>query len=211
MACSRGMLQRSNQQMASPSPTRRAPPHGPVDAGFSQDMSLHHEQALLLSRLVIAHGTPRLRPVAEAIINQQLKEIGYMQGWLMLWGEPRLSASDDMKWAREAYVRSQQREPAYDQLIESCVKDKAMPGLASPEEIEAFEKLRSPDAVDQTYLTLMIRHHQGAIIMARFASDHAESSVVRAFARSMGAEQQNEIRQMATMLRSLSQPDHHIS
>ena len=165
----------------------------PVDIGFAQDMSLHHEQALTMAQMALDKGSPRVRQLAQGIINQQLKEIGYLQGWLMLWQAPGIAANDEMRWMRDAYARSPRREPAYDRFIESCVPGQGMPGLATSAELEALAAQPAPDAFDAHFLALMVRHHQGALTMARFASEYAELDAVRGFARAVVAEQQQEM------------------
>lgn len=175
---------------------------GPVNIGFAQDMSLHHEQALYMARLALVHGTPRVRAMAEGIVNQQLKEIGYMQGWLLLWDAPSASDSDDMRWMRQAYTAARTHDPVYEQFIESCLKGEGMPGMARPHELEDLAALRE-DAFDSAFLAMMIRHHQGALVMARFAAEYAESAAVQGFARTMAAEQRREMGQMMTLLTAL--------
>ncbi|MDI1257747.1 DUF305 domain-containing protein [Aquabacterium sp.] len=190
---------------AANAPTETAPAHlahGPVDIGFAQDMSVHHEQALTMARMALAQGSPQVRLLAQGIINQQLKEIGYLQGWLMLWNAPSVADSGEMTWMRTAYAQARQRVPAYDQFIESCAQGQGMPGLATPVELEALEALSLPDQFDRTFLALMIRHHQGAIVMAQFTSEHAASDMVRGFAKAIAAEQLQEMSQMLTLLRA---------
>ena len=173
---------------------------GPVDVGFAQDMSVHHEQALTMANLALVRGSPRVRQLAQGIVNQQLKEIGYMQGWLMLWQSPGIAPTDEMRWMQDAYKRSMHRDPVYEQFIDNCIKGRGMPGLATPLELEALAAASLADAFDAKFLALMIRHHQGAVVMARFASEHAEQELVRGFARAIAAEQQQEMGQMMRWL-----------
>lgn len=174
---------------------------GPVDIGFAQDMSLHHEQALTMARLALVRASPRVKALAQGIVDQQLKEIGTLQGWLMLWGRASVADTDEMLWMKEAYARSSRRDPAYDQFIESCVKGAGMPGLASAEELASLEAMAGSTArFDQAFLSLMVRHHQGAVLMARFAAEHAALEVVKGVARAMAAEQRQEMATMLTLL-----------
>lgn len=183
--------------------TTPAPP-GPVDVGFAQDMSLHHEQALVMARLALAQGSPRVRTLAQGIVNQQLREIGTLQGWLMLWEQPALSPRDDMQWMRDAYARSTRRDASYDRFIENCLRSQGMPGQATPEELQALEDSPGAEAFDIAFLRLMIRHHQGAVVMARFTAEHAASGVVQGVARAIAAEQQQELGRMAVWLRGMA-------
>lgn len=165
-------------------------------------MSLHHEQALAMARLAITRGSPRLRAMAQGIIDQQLRELGLMQGWLMLWDAPMLSGREDMAWMRKAYARSKLRDATYDQFIESCLRGEGMPGMATSDQMEALAELSTQATFDQAFLVLMVHHHQSAVVMARFAAQHAQLDVVRGLAQSMAAEQQQEMGQMVVWLRS---------
>lgn len=175
---------------------------GPVDIGFAQDMSVHHEQALTMANLALTRASPRVRLLAQGIVTQQLKEIGYMQGWLLLWRAPGMAATDEMRWMREAYAHAARRDTAYEQFIDSCAQGRGMPGMASPQELESLASEASPVAFDAAFLSLMVRHHQGAVVMARFTSEHAQLDLVRGFARAMAAEQQQEMARMLSWLRS---------
>ena len=66
---------------------------GPVDIGFAQFMSLHHQQAIGMSQLMVDR-----KPVgmAHAIAYTQLEELGQMRGWLLLWDKPLQPASRSM-------------------------------------------------------------------------------------------------------------------
>ncbi len=173
----------------------------PVDIGFAQDMSLHHEQALTMARMALSRASLRVQGLAQVIVDQQLRELGAMQGWLMLWDAPPMAERDDMAWMRDAYARSPHRDPAYDRFIENCLRGEGMPGLATPGQLDALTAAPNAAAFDQAFLALMVRHHQGAVVMARFASEHAGLKVVRGLARSVAAEQQQEMAQMLAMLR----------
>src|SRR2546421_7398397 len=57
---------------------------GTVDIGFSQAMSVHHQQAVYMSQIVLQRpgASPEIRALANTIIQAQLQEIGWMGGWL---------------------------------------------------------------------------------------------------------------------------------
>lgn len=175
---------------------------GPVDVGFAQDMSAHHEQALTMAHLALTRGSPRVRMLAQGIVTQQLKEIGYMQGWLLLWQAPGMASTDEMRWMRDAYASAARRDVMYEQFIDGCAQGRGMPGMASPSELEALAAASSPATFDAAFLALMVRHHQGAVVMARFLSENAQLDLVRGFARAMAAEQQQERARMLSWLRA---------
>jgi uncharacterized protein (DUF305 family) len=169
-----------------------------VDVGFAQDMSLHHEQAVLMAQLAYDRGTPRIRALAERILHEQLIEIGQMQGWLMLWQAPR-TAPAGMTWMADAYRRSHSYDEAYENLINQCGANRnAMPGLATGAELDRLMHARGA-AFDTLFLRMMLRHHAGALTMARFASAYGDRFAVRALAQSMMVGQRQEIAEIGAL------------
>jgi uncharacterized protein (DUF305 family) len=59
--------------------------------------------------------------------------------------------------------------------------------------------------MNEHFLRLMIRHHEGGQAMARSALDRAETSVVRDLARGIITAQHAEIEQMEQMLAEYEQ------
>lgn len=172
---------------------------GPVSIGFAQDMSVHHEQALLLTRMAETLATPAVQAWARGMANGQLKEIGYMQGWLMLWDEPATNGSTLMAWMVDAYTRSGQRSDHYERFISLCGSLGAMPGQVTSQEFERLSRVQG-SAFDRMFLQLMVRHHESALIMAQFTHEHAEHEVVRQLAATIVAEQRKEWMTMTRLL-----------
>lgn len=149
-----------------------------VDAGFLQDMRIHHEQAVVMSLvyLEVSPGAPVvLRDIAREIVTSQSTEIGRMVQMLRMFGAAETNETDQaMSWMGEPTPLTE------------------MPGLASDEELEALRRSTGREA-DTTFARLMIAHHQGGLHMAEHAISHAENDEVVAMARAMVKAQSSEI------------------
>lgn len=167
-----GALQRIN---------RETPGDSSVDAGFARDMGRHHAQAVEMASIVYRRtDDPSVRLLAYDILTTQQAQIGMMRGWLQGWKLPGTGQDVPMTWMGHAVGST-------------------MPGLASPEAIASLETLPL-DEMDRTFLTLMIKHHEGGLVMAQAASERATVDYVRAIAGSMATSQAGEVATMRAML-----------
>ena len=190
--CSQGVSRQSDQVAHRP---------GPVDIGFCQDMSVHHEQAVLMSIVAQNRAGPTVKALASSILVSQSQQIGIMRGWLQLWGKPLVDATP-MAWmtgvsntaggqgmtGTATAIRMQRRAP-----------QRSMPGMATPEELNQLWQ-RSGKAFDILFLQLMTRHHESGIMMARDAELGANLGIVRNTARVMIIQQAQDIAQMRRLL-----------
>ena len=113
------------------------------DVQFMQDMIPHHNQAVQMSALVPDRtNLPELRDVAGRIDASQLDEIEFMQQWLRDRAEevPQPTAHSAMHTSHD------------------------MAGMASPEDMARLAELEGTE-FDRLFLTLMIKHHEGAVKM----------------------------------------------
>lgn len=174
---------------------------GPIDVGFAQSMNAHHDQAIVMSQIILRHGSTRLEGLAKAIETAQLLEIGQMKGWLMLWGKPLLPSTLEMGWMQLGKVPPDAALAKY--LLDCRSSPGGMPGLATSDQLNELRRLDG-DARDRLFLQLMISHHAGALPMAQFAARNAETEVVRSLAAQMVMQQAEELNAMTLMLRSKS-------
>jgi uncharacterized protein (DUF305 family) len=166
------------------------PPHAPGDVHFMTGMIPHHAQAVRMAALVPERSTRReILVLAERMAVAQDDEIGLMRQWLADVGE-------EVPPPDATHMRMEHGGMVHDML---------MPGMLTEEEFAELTAARG-DAFDRLFLTLMIRHHEGAIVMIDelFASPGAgQDDFIFKFASDMYADQTTEIHFMRLMLTDL--------
>ncbi|MDO9378367.1 MAG: DUF305 domain-containing protein [Nocardioidaceae bacterium] len=156
-----------------PSTGADAARHNAADVTFAQDMIPHHRQATDMAALVAERSDdPDVEALATRITQAQEPEVVEMSGWLEDWDEEVPEADDSMG---------------------------DMSGMLSPEQLEQLAGL-SGTAFDQSFLTLMSAHHEGAVEMARTEVEDGENADAIALARSIEASQTTELRTMRDLL-----------
>jgi uncharacterized protein (DUF305 family) len=173
---------------AATAPAPAAP--GPIDIGFAQSMSLHHQQAIGMAQLMLDGRPTPLTNLARGIAGAQLLELGEMRGWLRLWGAPFVAAGNGMDWMRLANRPLTAEELDY--LLDCQRSPTGMSGLATDEEVDRLRFLEGR-ARDEHFLRLMLAHHEGGLPMARFVAEQASIAVVRELAARVVLEQSKEI------------------
>jgi uncharacterized protein (DUF305 family) len=165
------------------------PAPGPVDIGFSQDMIVHHEQAVLMAQLVRTRTKdPKVAALAAGVEDSQLLDIGALRGYLTLWGAPTLPSGPPMAWMTEAH-----------HAAAAMGGMTTMPGMATTQQIN---ELRTATGVklDRMFLTLLRAHHAGGIPMMEDAAAHAAIPTIRSLAARMAFDQQQEIQSIDALL-----------
>ncbi len=159
-----------------------------VEAGFARDMTAHHTQAVEMA-LIARDGTgsDAIRFLATDIILTQQAQIGIMRGWLDVWGLGPNSSDPPMAWAGDDH---------------NAGVHGSMPGMLTRDEITAMNDLDGV-ALDREFLTLMIEHHEGGVVMAEAALGSLDSGPVHRLAQSIVDAQQAEIDAMNDMLTQL--------
>ncbi|WP_242613712.1 DUF305 domain-containing protein [Herbihabitans rhizosphaerae] len=171
------------------------PTEGSVDVGFSQDMQVHHLQAVTMANIARETSTDEsVRRLAFDIQSTQLGQVGEMAGWLTVWGQPEaVHGRQYMTWMSGAGGHAHGGQPMPDGGMAR------MPGMASTEELNKLRALRGPE-LDVFFLQLMLRHHQGGLGMAQFAAQRATEPYVRNLAQKMVDGQKKEVEFMTTLL-----------
>jgi uncharacterized protein (DUF305 family) len=164
-----------------------------VDVGFAQDMSEHHQQAVEMASWERDHtADPTLKQLAFDIETTQLQQIGQMQGWLALWG----AATDAPGGKHMAWMASDSH--AHGTASASSGVD-TMPGMATSDQLRTL-RAASGQQLDVQFLQLMLRHHEGGVIMLQHAAERASVPQVRNLAAQMLSAQTSESEYMKQLL-----------
>ena len=180
-----------------PTSTRATlPPRSQADVEFMQGMIMHHAQAVEMTALIASHTENKdLGSLGAKISSSQSDEIKFMQRWLAARGEPVSMASSSMKTS----TGSTQEMPGMDMSHATMA---LMPGMLTPEQMEELRKAKGAE-FDHLFLTGMIQHHNGALIMVKDLFDTAgagQDAELFNFATDVDTGQRAEIKIMQTML-----------
>jgi uncharacterized protein (DUF305 family) len=169
-----------------PSTRPSVPKLSPADVAFMQGMIMHHSQAVEMTALIDSHTQNKdVRSLGAKISSSQSDEIRFMQRWLVARGQPVSMAMPGMP---DMDVAGNPLEP--------------MPGMLTPEQMEALEKAKGAD-FDHLFLTGMIQHHKGALAMVKDLFDTAgagQDADLFDFATDADNTQRAEIKIMQNML-----------
>jgi uncharacterized protein (DUF305 family) len=165
--------------------TAAAPVKAPstADISFMQGMIMHHSQAVTMTDLLRTRTSNKdLRELAKRISISQTDEIKYMKQWLADRGAP-------------ASMEHHMEHMHMDSMP-------LMPGMLTPQQMKALEKARGP-AFDHLFLTGMIQHHTGALVMVQDLFDTpgaGQDAILFDFATDIDNTQRAEIQIMQNML-----------
>jgi uncharacterized protein (DUF305 family) len=152
--------------------------HNDADVAFAQGMIPHHEQAITMSDLALAKANAaEVKALAGRIKSAQEPEIAEMEGWLEDWGEP---------------VRSEGGGHAGHAGMD-------VGGVLTEAEMQRLEASSGPE-FDRLFLEGMIRHHEGAITMARDEQTDGKFADAKELAARIITSQEAEIAEMRTLL-----------
>ncbi|MEU4813360.1 DUF305 domain-containing protein [Nocardia fluminea] len=151
----------------------------PTEIGFVQDMTGHHQQALVLVERLATDVDPTVRRLADQIADAQRLEIGMMLGWL------RLAA------ATPTNPRPMSWMPTGHHTATASAASATMPGMATRDDLDALARARGADA-EMLFLRLMYRHHQGGVAMAQTFDGLSDGGPVEQAARDMVSTQSQE-------------------
>ncbi len=157
-----------------------------ADVLFMQGMILHHAQALRMTALVPKRAAGGEIPLlAERMDISQKSEIEQMQRWLRQRGQSVPALTGGHQHAHGS-------------------GGKLMPGMLTEQQLTRLGDARGK-AFNKLFLTSMIHHHQGALVMVQnlYAANGGAEPESDAFARHVDADQQIEIARMQQLLAEL--------
>jgi uncharacterized protein (DUF305 family) len=169
-----------------PSSTRATLPRpSPADVEFMQGMIMHHAQAVEMTALIESRTENKeLRSLGTRISRSQADEIEFMKRWLTSKGEPISPKMPEMHGM----------DMSNHQML--------MPGMLTPKQMDALRKAKGEE-FDHLFLTGMIQHHNGALIMVKALFDNAgagQDAELFNFATDVDSGQRAEIRIMQKLL-----------
>lgn len=168
-------------------------PHNNADAMFAQAMIPHHQQAIEMSDMLLGKQgvDPGVVSLADQIKSAQGPEIEQMQGWLTQWGVSAMPAPSGTGM------------PGHDmpghEMPGGDMGGMGGHGMMSEADMAALQNAQGAAAA-RLFLTQMIQHHKGAIMMAQKEIDNGQFSAAVEMARNIVSSQQKEIDTMQAML-----------
>ena len=153
-----------------------------ADVMFAQQMIPHHQQAIQMAQMAPSHAqSPKVKQLAAKIGAAQAQEIKTMTSWLHAWGKPVPSGMPGMMSPMPGMMGS------------------PSPGMMSQQEMSQLMAAHGAQ-FDRLFLQMMIRHHEGAVEMAKTEQARGLNPAAKKLAHKIETSQTTEIAQMQQML-----------
>lgn len=163
------------------------------DVTFAQGMIPHHQQAVEMADIALdpaRKAGPAVIDLATRIKGAQGPEIALMNSWLTAWKQPVMAG---MK-PGETTPPGATMPPMEGMDIEGMDME-GMDGMMSAEDMTALAKGSGPE-FDKLWLTMMVKHHDGAITMSKTVQTDGQSAGVKTLAGKIITAQMAEIDEM---------------
>jgi uncharacterized protein (DUF305 family) len=179
---------------AEAAPPLRAP--SAVDVSFMQGMIMHHSQAVEMTDLLrVRSHNKELLELGKRISISQTDEMKYMKQWLQ-----DRHAPVEIEQSQMHHMEGMKGSDHMAHMNMSSMP--LMPGMLSPQQMMALERARGA-TFDHLFLTGMIQHHTGALVMVQDLFDTpgaGQDAVLFDFASDVDNTQRAEISIMRSML-----------
>jgi uncharacterized protein (DUF305 family) len=161
--------------------TPPAPPFNQADVDYAVDMSMHHSQGVTMADLAATQArSSKVQALAERIRQAQATEVDRIAEWLNDWQSKGATM------------------PPHGHSDEAP----DVSGMMSVEEMAKLERASGRE-FDRLFLSMMIRHHQGAIQLAQQETTRGASAEAKRVAQNVSATQSGEVREMKQLLAQL--------
>ncbi|MEO0418289.1 MAG: DUF305 domain-containing protein [Pseudomonadota bacterium] len=198
--------QASKTLSAKEATTLAAASYTPADVMFMQGMIGHHAQAVEMAKLIKDRtNREEIVSIGGRIESSQADEIEFMNGWLADRGEKTVMVG---MMDQSMMDHSSMDHSKMDHSKHAMIDHSTMAGMATPEQMAELATLKGVE-FDRMFLTLMIRHHEGAIEMVDDLLGEpgtASDPVLFQFVGDIENDQEAEIDKMNALLGELS-PD----
>ena len=155
-----------------------------------QHMIIHHAQAVEMTDLIESHtDTKDIRTLGDRISRSQSDEMKFMKRWLAGRGVPASLPMNETPATHMHGVHNSSEKPL-------------MPGMLTLEQMDALRQAKGLE-FDRLFLSGMIQHHHGALVMVKELFDTAgagQDAELFNFASDVDSGQRAEIRAMEKML-----------
>jgi uncharacterized protein (DUF305 family) len=160
-----------------------------TDVQFAQQMIVHHQQAVVMSRLAADHAhNPAVKQLAAQIEAEQAPEIELMSGWLREWDKAVPSMGPGMAM------------PSVPPMGPGI-----MPSMMPMPDMGQMQGMQG-EHFDRMYLQMMIAHHEDAVAMAKAEQANGANPAAKQLAQRIEASQTAQIQQMRQMLGAIPSP-----
>ncbi|NNM47844.1 DUF305 domain-containing protein [Knoellia koreensis] len=162
--------------MGSTSSVTTAAQQNEADVSFATGMIPHHQQAVQMADLALKQSsTQEVKSLATKIKQAQDHEIQTMSSWLKAWGKPVPTG------------------------MSGGMEGMSMDGMMTEQEMNELAKATDV-AFDRMWLTMMVKHHQGAVKMAETEVANGQNADAKRLAQEIIRAQNAEITEMTRLL-----------
>lgn len=175
------------------------------DKAFLAQMTMHHAMAVMMARPVVANANHQeLKDLAQAMINDQTREIAQMRGWAKDWYgldlpdhvammDQMMGQGHGMPGMNPAGMGPGMGMPMHGGMPMGQMGD--MPMMHDMSMMASLWKL-PPQRLEAVFMSQMIPHHLGAIDMAKLVPERAAHQELKDLSKNVIDSQSGEIDQM---------------
>jgi uncharacterized protein (DUF305 family) len=179
------------------------------DKAFLSQMVMHHGMAVMMARPVVANASHQeLKDLAQAMIDDQTREIAQMRSWAKDWYgldvpdhvammDQMMGQGHGMPGMNPAGMAPGMGMPMHGGMPMGQMGD--MPMMHDMSMMASLWKL-TPQRLEAVFMSQMIPHHQGAIDMAKLVPERAAHQELKDLSTTIIESQSAEIEQMNSWL-----------